>query len=63
MLLATDLDGTFLGGTPVQKEQLYRIINNGKGIQLVFVSGRGLATIPPFLMSRSCQSLNSLFVM
>ena len=47
MLLATDLDGTFLGGTPVQKEQLYRIINNGKGIQLVFVSGRGLATILP----------------
>jgi sucrose-6F-phosphate phosphohydrolase len=47
MLLATDLDGTFLGGTPVQKEQLYRIINNEKAIQLVFVSGRGLATILP----------------
>lgn len=47
MLLATDLDGTFLGGTPVQKEQLYRIINDHKSIQLVFVSGRGLATILP----------------
>ena len=47
MLLATDLDGTFLGGTSVQKEQLYRSITGNKAIQLVFVSGRGLATILP----------------
>jgi HAD superfamily hydrolase (TIGR01484 family) len=47
MLLATDLDGTFLGGSPVRKEQLYRIINDDSAIQLVFVSGRGLATILP----------------
>ena len=47
MLLATDLDGTFLGGTPLQKQQLYRFINDDKAIQLVFVSGRGLASILP----------------
>lgn len=50
MLLATDLDGTFLGGTPVQQEQLYGIINNDKAIRLVFVSGRGLATILPLFI-------------
>ena len=47
MLLATDLDGTFLGGTSVQKEQLYRSITGNKAIQLVFVSGRGLNSILP----------------
>ncbi|HTN07183.1 HAD-IIB family hydrolase [Agriterribacter sp.] len=47
MLLATDLDGTFLGGDPVQRAALYRIINSHKGLQLIFVSGRGLATILP----------------
>ncbi len=47
MLLATDLDGTFLGGDPAQRSALYRIINSHKTLQLVFVSGRGLATIVP----------------
>ncbi|HRO44462.1 HAD-IIB family hydrolase [Agriterribacter sp.] len=47
MLLATDLDGTFLGGAPAQRAALYRIINSHKALQLVFVSGRGLATILP----------------
>ena len=47
MLLATDLDGTFLGGTSVQKEQLYHSITGNKAIQLVFVSGRGLNSILP----------------
>ena len=47
MLLSTDLDGTFLGGTSVQKEQLYRSITGNKAIQLVFVSGRGLNSILP----------------
>lgn len=47
MLLATDLDGTFLGGAPAHKAALYHIINHHKTLQLVFVSGRGLATILP----------------
>ncbi|HRN56652.1 MAG TPA: HAD-IIB family hydrolase [Agriterribacter sp.] len=47
MLLATDLDGTFLGGDPEQQAALYRIMNSNKALQLIFVSGRGLATILP----------------
>lgn len=45
MILATDLDGTFLGGDPSQKTELYQLINNHPSFQLVFVSGRGLASI------------------
>lgn len=47
MILATDLDGTFLGGDPSQKTELYQLINNHPSIQLVFVSGRGLASVLP----------------
>ena len=47
MLLATDLDGTFLGGDTAQQAALYRILNSSKTLQLIFVSGRGLATILP----------------
>lgn len=49
MLLATDLDGTFLGGKMEDKLQLYRIIKENKNIQLVFVTGRGLESIIPLL--------------
>lgn len=47
MLLATDLDGTFLGGAPDRKAALYQIINHHQTLQLVFVSGRGLDSILP----------------
>ena len=47
MLLATDLDGTFLGGAPARKTDLYHLINRYEAFQLVFVSGRGLDTILP----------------
>jgi len=49
MLLATDLDGTFLAGSPIQKYQLYQLIFNNPGISLVFVTGRGLHTVLPLL--------------
>lgn len=45
MLLATDLDGTFLGGTPEDKEQLYHLLHHNKEIQLVFVTGRGIRSV------------------
>ncbi|NLR61578.1 HAD-IIB family hydrolase [Chitinophaga polysaccharea] len=45
MLLATDLDGTFLGGTPEDKEKLYRLLHHNKEIQLVFVTGRGIRSV------------------
>ncbi|MGF6845828.1 HAD superfamily hydrolase (TIGR01484 family) [Chitinophaga sp. W3I9] len=45
MLLATDLDGTFLGGTTADKEQLYSLLQQQKDIQLVFVTGRGIRSV------------------
>jgi hydroxymethylpyrimidine pyrophosphatase-like HAD family hydrolase len=42
-ILATDLDGTFLGGSPAQRAQLYDwIARHRNDIVLIFVSGRGL---------------------
>lgn len=49
MLLATDLDGTFLGGSPEDREQLYGFLHAQTDITLVFVTGRGLASVQPLL--------------
>ncbi len=49
MLLATDLDGTFLGGKSLHKQQLYRLIKKNTAITLVFVTGRGLESVIPLL--------------
>lgn len=49
MLLATDLDGTFLGGKSVDKLKLYRLIRDSRQIQLAFVTGRGAETVLPLL--------------
>ncbi len=49
MLLATDLDGTFLGGSPEDKAQLYGWLKQQAGVSLVFVTGRGLANVQPLL--------------
>ncbi|WP_231596094.1 glucosylglycerol-phosphate synthase [Sphingobacterium endophyticum] len=49
MLLATDLDGTFLGGSMEDRLKLYQIIKENKDIQLVFVTGRGLESVIPLL--------------
>jgi glucosylglycerol-phosphate synthase len=49
MLLATDLDGTFLGGKQIDKLNLYRLIQQRDDICLVFVTGRGLETVLPLL--------------
>lgn len=45
MLLATDLDGTFLGGDISEKEILYEGIHNAEDFTLVFVTGRGLESV------------------
>lgn len=45
MLLATDLDGTFLGGSTADKTALYSLISNREDIQLVFVTGRGIRSV------------------
>ncbi|MFT3674790.1 MAG: glucosylglycerol-phosphate synthase [Chitinophagaceae bacterium] len=49
MLLATDLDGTFLGGKSLHKQTLYRLIRERDDITLVFVTGRGLESVLPIL--------------
>ncbi|PWV51695.1 glucosylglycerol-phosphate synthase [Chitinophaga sp. S165] len=49
MLLATDLDGTFLGGKSIHKQQLYRLISQNRDVLLVFVTGRGLESVIPLL--------------
>ncbi len=49
MLLATDLDGTFLAGDPGERLRLYQLISAHPEIQLVFVTGRGLESVLPLL--------------
>ena len=49
MLLATDLDGTFLAGDPDSRLKLYQLVVSHPEIQLVFVTGRGLESVLPLL--------------
>ncbi|UYQ95756.1 HAD family hydrolase [Chitinophaga horti] len=49
MLLATDLDGTFLGGSTVARQQLYMLLRKRRDIQLVYVTGRGLSSVEPLI--------------
>lgn len=49
MLIATDLDGTFLAGDPDARQQLYQLIVSHPEIRLVFVTGRGLEVVMPLL--------------
>ena len=47
MLLATDLDGTLLGGRQLDRLTLYRALRLAPDIRLVFVTGRGVESILP----------------
>lgn len=49
MIIATDLDGTFLGGNDEQRAELYELIRSRAGTTLIFVTGRGLGSITPLL--------------
>ncbi|MCL4790861.1 MAG: glucosylglycerol-phosphate synthase [Gammaproteobacteria bacterium] len=49
MLLATDLDGTFLAGAPARRQQLYRLVVAHPEIRLAWVTGRGLENVLPLL--------------
>ncbi|HEY1078143.1 MAG TPA: glucosylglycerol-phosphate synthase [Rhodocyclaceae bacterium] len=53
MLLATDLDGTFLGGGAADRQQLYQLIARHQDIKLAYVTGRGLETVLPLLSDPS----------
>lgn len=47
LVLATDLDGTFLGGDEDAKRELYEIFRDSDGKTLIFVTGRGLEAVLP----------------
>jgi len=48
LILATDLDGTFLGGSEGQRREFYQYIQTHRDrLQLVFVTGRTLAAVEP----------------
>src|SRR5690606_20482128 len=49
MMLATDLDGTFLAGSGEDRQQLYGLVDRHPEISLVFVTGRGLESVMPLL--------------
>ena len=49
MILATDLDGTFLGGDESARKELYDLIRETPEAVLIFVTGRGLGSIRPLL--------------
>ncbi|MBW3551152.1 MAG: glucosylglycerol-phosphate synthase [Proteobacteria bacterium] len=49
MMLATDLDGTFLAGSSAHRQKLYRLVDRHPGISLTFVTGRGLEHVMPLL--------------
>ena len=53
MLLATDLDGTFLGGHAADRQQLYQLVARHPDIKLAYVTGRGLETVLPLLADPS----------
>ena len=56
MLLATDLDGTFLAGDPENRLKLYQLISAHPEIDLVFVTGRGLESVLPLLSDPTIPS-------
>ena len=47
IFLATDLDGTFLGGDSTEKENLYQLFRTAPSFRLAFVTGRGLDSVVP----------------
>src|SRR5690554_6194109 len=49
LILATDLDGTFLGGSAEDQRRLYQTLRNMPGSVLIFVTGRGLESVLPLL--------------
>ncbi len=49
LFLATDLDGTFLGGRQADRLALYRLLRDNSDIRLSFVTGRGVETVFPLL--------------
>jgi len=49
MILATDLDGTFLAGDAAARHRLYQLVTMHQDVDLIFVTGRGLESVMPLL--------------
>jgi len=49
VILATDLDGTFLGGSADMRRKLYTLLRELPESVVIFVTGRGLRSIDPLL--------------
>lgn len=49
LILATDLDGTFLDGSQEDRHRLYRLVDQHPEISLIWVTGRGLESVMPLL--------------
>jgi glucosylglycerol-phosphate synthase len=49
VILATDLDGTFLGGPATARRRLYSILQEAPDAVLIFVTGRGIESVRPLL--------------
>ena len=49
VLLATDLDGTFLAGNSLQRRQLYRLLAAHPNLRSAWVTGRGVESVLPLL--------------
>ena len=49
MILATDLDGTFLAGDAATRHRLYQLVSLHADVDLIFVTGRGLESVLPLL--------------
>ncbi len=49
MILATDLDGTFLGGSARGRKRLYQTLEMAPESTLIFVTGRGLDRVIPLI--------------
>jgi glucosylglycerol-phosphate synthase len=53
LVLATDLDGTFLAGHSEQRLQLYSLVDRHPEIRLIWVTGRALEAVMPLLADPS----------
>jgi glucosylglycerol-phosphate synthase len=53
LVLATDLDGTFLAGDTAQRQRRYSLVDRHPDIQLIWVTGRALETVMPLLSDPS----------
>ena len=49
MVLATELDGGFLGGSAEDQRRLYQVLRSTPDARLIFVTGRGLERVLPLL--------------